>query len=218
MMNARSIPVILSLTYGLVACTSNNSSRQSYIEDLARPPKLQSERSKTATVTGDREINTSGARSEEPLGENVSMVESNPPSLRIKQPVNEAWQTVGLALQKLKAEKTVRNRKEGVYFVKYDADDLGDEDKGFFQTTIGDYFSNSYEVGLYKIVIKAQQSETEVFIEEAPDSVDRIRNYDGYDPGKPASPEVVLKNLYMILHDTVLTESKDKKNSEGTDG
>lgn len=215
MMNARSIPVILSLTYGLVACTSNNSPRQSYIEDLARPPKLQSERSKTATVNGDREINTSSASSEEPLGENVSMVESNPPSLRIKQPVNEAWQTVGLALQKLKAEKTVRNRKEGVYFIKYDADDLGDEDKGFFQTTIGDYFSNRYEEGFYKIVIKEQQSETEVYIEEAPDSDDRIRNYDGYDPGKPASPEVVLKNLYKTLHDTVLTEPKDKKNSEG---
>lgn len=215
MMNARSIPVILSLTYGLVACTSNNSSRQSYIEDLARPPKLQSERSNIATVNGDREINTSSASSEEPLGENVSMVESNPPSLRIKQPVNEAWQTVGLALQKLKAEKTVRNRKEGVYFIKYDADDLGDEDKGFFQTTIGDYFSNRYEEGFYKIVIKGQQSETEVYIEEAPDPDDRIRNYDGYDPGKPASPEVVLKNLYSTLHDTVLTEQKDKKNSEG---
>jgi uncharacterized lipoprotein len=210
MMNARSIPVILSLTYGLVACTSNNSSRQSYIEDLSRPPKLQSERSNIATVNGDREINTSSASSEEPLGENVSMVESNPPSLRIKQPVNEAWQTVGLALQKLKAEKTVRNRKEGVYFIKYDADDLGDEDKGFFQTTIGDYFSNRYEEGFYKIVIKEQQSETEVYIEEAPDSDDRIRNYDGYDPGKPASPEVVLKNLYNTLHDTVLTEPKDK--------
>ncbi len=215
MINARSIPVILSLTYGLVACTSNNSSRQNYIEDLAQPPKLQSERSKTATVTGDREINTSSASSEKPLGENVSMVDSNPPSLRIKQPINEAWQTVGLALEKLKAEKTVRNRKEGVYFIKYDADDPGDEDKGFFQTTIGDYFSNRYEKGFYKIVIKEQQSETEVYIEEAPDSDDKSPNYDGYELGKPASPEVVLKNLYTTLHDTVLTEQKDKKNSEG---
>ena len=109
---------ILLLSLSVVACASEDS-RYRDTSMLERPPELVSVNQPGAGIADNSTIPKK--RDEPGLGSDVSMTTTTPPQLIIKQPFDDAWNTVGLALKQSDIEITDREHDKGLYYVSYDA-------------------------------------------------------------------------------------------------
>ncbi|MDH4450392.1 MAG: outer membrane protein assembly factor BamC [Rhodoferax sp.] len=77
-----------------------------------------------------------------------------PPTLQISEGFDRAWRRVGLALDRTGFTVEDRDRKQGIYFVRYQSDNAESAETGFF----GKLFGNSKkttEVAKYRIEVRS---------------------------------------------------------------
>ena len=113
----------LLLSLGLVSCGTSEDSRYRDTAMLERPPALAvSKQAGEPRITDNSTIPKK--RDETGLGSDVYMTTTTPPQLIIKQPFDDAWNTLGLALKQSEIEITDREHDKGLYYVTYDPEQL----------------------------------------------------------------------------------------------
>ncbi|MEY3289237.1 MAG: hypothetical protein RLZZ419_1479, partial [Pseudomonadota bacterium] len=128
----------------LVSCGGNDS-RYRDTQMLEQPPAL----ARSKPVAESRVIDNSKIskkRHELGLGEDVYMTTSTPPQLRIKQSLDDAWSTLGLALKQSSIEITDREHDKGLYYVLYDPE------KSFF--------GGKHNEAIYVLTVENEGAET----------------------------------------------------------
>jgi hypothetical protein len=209
----------LCLGYGLTACAVTHSPDDDAVERLAKPPRLVSEVPAFSTAAENSEAVTANKGAQELSVDQVFTLEGNPPVLRIKQPVKEAWYSLSLALLQLKLHIGDHNREQGFYFVDYDADHYVEENASALQNVLA-LFNDQYKEGRYKISIKEQGGDTEITVESVPDigTASESSESDDGDPEKVGGPEILLKDLYRVLRKDALEEApKERKSAKPND-
>ncbi|UOA09238.1 outer membrane protein assembly factor BamC [Methylobacter sp. S3L5C] len=128
----------------LVSCGGNDS-RYRDTQMLEHPPAITiSKPGAELRVIDNSKIPKK--RHEAGLGEDVYMTTSTPPQMRIKQSLDDAWSTLGLALKQSDIEITDREHDKGLYYVLYDPE------KSFF--------SGKHNEAIYVLTVESDGAET----------------------------------------------------------
>lgn len=128
----------------LVSCGGNDSRyRDTHL--LERPPTLTvSKHAGESRVIDNSKITKK--RHGKGLGEDVYLTTTTPPQLIIKQPFDDAWGTLGLALRQSELKITDREHDKGLYYVSYDPE------KSFF--------SRKHNDAIYVLTLENNGAET----------------------------------------------------------
>ncbi len=185
-MKNRFIVILLSLN--TLACQQNQLSSRHYDTDyLERPPMLA--RQPSAEIS-EKEVLP--AKHTFGLGDDVYLSETEPVTLRLKQPLEKAWRNVGLALQKLDAKITDYERDKARYYVNC-------QNKNLFS-----FLENiTKQDATCVLTLTSQAGETVVSISQQENSHNSVNeNKDGYQyDNAVADTEGFLTNLYHALRD-----------------
>jgi len=141
------IAKILLLSLGLVSCGTSEDSRYRDTAMLERPPALAvSKPSGEPHITDNSTIPKK--RDETGLGSDVYMTTTTPPQLRIKQPFDDAWNTLGLALKQSEIDITDREHDKGLYYVTYDSENS--------------FFGRKHNEAIYVLTVESDGAETKI--------------------------------------------------------
>jgi hypothetical protein len=209
------IPIILPIVSGLAACATDAPPRYRNVEDLAHPPKVQSEQGSVAPAEENDSEASSSENAKEPLGNKVYQVDSKPTTLRIKMPFKKGWYAVRLALKQLDADIISFDRDEGIYVLNYKPEGQDSGEGGLLQGLLSGVLNSKPESARYQILVKELASETEVTVTEAKRGKKEkyVYNPDGYQESDPvADPEVLFNNLYKVLQEEVVMKPADDGN------
>jgi hypothetical protein len=187
---------ILLLSLGLAACGTSGDSRYRDTAMLERPPAIAVHNQKGQ----DLEIDNSAIpkkRDEPGLGADVYMSDAAPLQLRIKQPFDNAWNTLGLALKQSDIKITDRERDKGLYYVVYRPDNS--------------FFSNKYNEAIYLLLVEKDGAETKITAalgSAAEQSSSRNRGLvNDNSQDQPADgAEKLLQSLYETIRDDLKEE------------
>ncbi|MDD5320212.1 MAG: outer membrane protein assembly factor BamC [Methylococcales bacterium] len=190
----------LFLSVALVSCGTSEDSRYRDISMLERPPALAVNKEK-----GDLHItdnSTISKKREKPgLGSNVYMTTTTPPQLAIKQPFDDAWNTLGLALKQSEIEITDREHDKGLYYVTYDPDTS--------------FFSRKHNKAIYVLTVEKDGAETKITAalgstSEQSSAGSRDKHRDFVKDNSATQPadgaDKLLKSLYEIIRDDLKEE------------
>jgi uncharacterized lipoprotein len=137
----------LLLAVILVSCGTSEDSRYRDTGMLERPPALVvSKQAGESRITDNSTIPKK--RDEAGLGSDIYMTTATPPQLRIKQPFDDAWNTLGLALKQSEIEITDREHDKGLYYVSYDSG--------------GSFFSKKQNEAIYVLTVESDGAETKI--------------------------------------------------------
>lgn len=143
----QAIAKILLMTLGLVSCGTSEDSRYRDTAMLERPPVLDvSKQTDKPRVTDNSTIPKK--KDETGLGSDVYMTATTPPQLRIKQPFDDAWNTLGLALKQSEIKVTDREHDKGLYYVSYDPE--------------SSFFSRKQSEAIYVLTVEKDGAETKI--------------------------------------------------------
>ena len=121
----------LLLALLLVSCGANKDSRYRDMSELERPPNLSSATTttKTNTSTATKQQATETYAPDESriekkqgkagLDDAVYLTDSTPPQIKIKQPLDKAWNTVERGLKQSEMKITDHERDKAQYHVTY---------------------------------------------------------------------------------------------------
>ncbi len=107
----------------LVACGIGKDARYKDTEILERPPILPSSKQADDEACCDDAV-IPKKRYKKGLGDDVYLTKAEPPLLKIKQPFDVGWLSVGLALKQRDIRITDQERDKGLYYVAYHPDSL----------------------------------------------------------------------------------------------
>jgi len=179
----------------LVACSADNS-RYRDIRNLERPPTLA-----ITKQAGEDRLIDDGALDKKPrkkgLGEVVYLTEDSPPKLKIKQPVDQAWESLRLALKQSSIEVTDFEQDKGLYYVAY-------KTGGFFSKLASGSLSVRSEAN-YTLTLEEDGDET-IVTAKAIQHESTAASQDGYNETQPDASEELLQSVYDTLHDDLKAE------------
>ena len=191
----KNLSTLLLLAATAASCTSVENKYKS-TDMLERPPTLIG--IKPAEAQSD-DAETPPKEAKAGLGDEVTMIEANPPRLRINQGFAQAWSTITSVLKQENLEITDRNRDKGLFYVTYDADSYKPDDAGFFSSLLP---TNDYPEEGYILNLQGQGGGTEITAEVANKTASAAE-----DEATPADgAEKLLKTLYKTLRDKVKKE------------
>ncbi|MFZ2403761.1 MAG: outer membrane protein assembly factor BamC [Methylobacter sp.] len=142
----------LLLTGFLVSCGTVEDSRYRDTEALERPPTVTS----SSPTKEQRVADTSSIpKKKDSTGLGSDVYQNAPTQLTIKQPFDEAWNTLGRALKQSGVKVTDHERDKGLYYVTQDTEDR----TGFFAKATG--FLRD-DPSIYLLTVKQEGAETTV--------------------------------------------------------
>jgi len=135
------------------------------------------------------------------LGSNVYMATTTPPQLRIKQPFDDAWSTLGLALKQSEIEITDLEHDKGLYYVSYNAEDS--------------FFNRKLHEAIYVLTVENNGAETKITaalgnvaeqtsLGRRSEHRDLVKDNSATQPADGA--EKLLKSLYETIRDDLKEE------------
>lgn len=180
----------------LVACSTTENSKYRDIRNLERPPTLA-----ITKQAGEDRLIDDGALDKKPrkngLGEVVYLTEDSPPKLKIKQPVDRAWESLRLALKQSSIEVTDFEQDKGLYYVAY-------KTGGFFSKLASGSLSVRSEAN-YTLTLEEDGNET-IVTAKAIQHESTASSQDGYNETLPDASEELLQSVYDTLHDDLKPE------------
>ena len=189
----KNLPILLLFGATLVSCSTVEEKYQN-TEMLERPPTLiVDKQSQSPNVIEEN----APAEASPGLGDKVTMSETGPLRLTIKQPFDQAWNTVALALKQQEFAITDRNREKGQFYIVYKP--------GGFLSKLLDFSGTGHNEANYKLTLEDKDGETAVtvtLIEPDNTSV----GPDGYYDAPQDKSEALLQTLYNALHDDFKAE------------
>ena len=167
---------------------------------LERPPAIAADRQNGEPVVADNSA-IPKKRDEPGLGSDVYLTTTIPPQLKIKQPFDDAWHTLGLALKQSKIEITDREHDKGLYYVTYDPDTS--------------FFSRKHNEAIYVLTVEKDSAETKITAalgstseQSSAGSRDKHREFvkDNSATQPADGPEKLLQSLYETIRDDLKAE------------
>ena len=108
----------LLLAAALVSCGGGEDARYRSTEMLERPPILPVNKQAGDVDCCDDAV-IPKKRYKKGLGDDVYLTRSKPLQIKIKQPIDNAWPALGLALKQSEIRITDQERDKGLYYVAY---------------------------------------------------------------------------------------------------
>jgi uncharacterized lipoprotein len=208
------IAIILLLSLGVVSCGTATDNRYRDTAMLERPPKLAvSPQAREQSRTADDN------RAEKKLGvENEGaatiayMTTTTPPLLIIKQPYDQAWDTLGHALKQDTLKVTERKQDKGLYFVTYDLEAQSENESGFLDKTVS-LFQDKPKEEHYILTVRAKGEETQISaaVNNAPKQSEGSENKDDASAPPEDGPEKLLLSIYKTMSDKPQNDKEEKK-------
>jgi len=182
----------LVMTGFLVSCGTTEESRYRDTEALERPPTVTS----SSPTREQRVVDTSSIpKKKDRTGLGSDVYQSTRTQLTIKQPLDEAWSTLGRALKQSGIKITDYERDKGLYYVTQDASD----NEGFLAKATA-FLGRDPTV--YLLTVKSAGEETTVTATVANASEqDDAAAKDGAPGNTPESPEDLMQLLFNTLRD-----------------
>ena len=180
------------LVGSLASCADTQENRYRDTEALERPPTVTS----GSPTREQRVVDTSSIpkrKDSTGLGSDVYL--NGTSQLTIKQPLDDAWNTLGRALKQSGIKITDHERDKGLYYVTQDT-----EDRTGFLAKATAFFSD--DPTIYLLTVKQEGEETTVTATvanaaEQSSSADK----DGAPVAVAESPEELLQLLFKTLRD-----------------
>lgn len=204
------IVFLLAMSWLLLSCGMSEDSRYRDTSRLELPPALLDTKTvKTDTGGGDGAL--ADPKESKGLGDDVYLSAAKPVILKIKQPLDIAWNTVASALRQGDVDIKDRELDKGQYYVIFDPDQyVADSDTVFDR--FGSLFVNEYGQSIYILTLTADGDETLVTADKAQaseqsatdDSEDRTADAKSEDEEKPDGAEKLLLFLHKILRDELV--------------
>jgi uncharacterized lipoprotein len=190
----------LVLVVILTSCGTGQNSRYRDTAMLERPPVLpvvkqpeeQSEAEEIDNSVIPEKQDTAG------LGTDVYLTDTTPPRLKIKQPVDEAWETVGLALKQSDIKITDHEREKGFYYVSYHPKTFLEKAVSFLKDETAQQNDTTY-----LLTLEPDGPETTIIatVAGAAEQSAAIDNRDGDYDAPVEGAEALLQVLYETLRD-----------------
>jgi len=132
------------------------------------------------------------------LGDDVYLTETTPEKLKIKQPIDDAWYTLDLALKQSEIKINDHERDKGFYYVSYNS-------SSFF--SFSGKHSDEQNGATYLLTVKEDGAETEVTATIA-NATEQQTNADknGAQRATVEGAEDLLRQLYKTLRDDLKEE------------
>lgn len=143
-----------SLFIGILLLTTACSNRHATADntDLEKPPRLEIKvMPKAAVIEADVDNG---------LGDAVSLIDAK--RISLKQPFEQAWNTVETVLQFNQIEITDRNREKGEFFINYDPDNARRKNNDVIGDVAFFLFKDEYTEAPYKIIITESEQTVEI--------------------------------------------------------
>jgi hypothetical protein len=183
----------------LVACGGTDS-RYRDNAHLERPPTLVIQ--KTPGVTDQVDESSIPKKQDPGLGKAVYLTESTPAELRIKKPIDSAWNTLLQAIKLNDLKITDQERNKGHVYVAYDA-------SGFFKT-LGSWLKEEpeHKGPVYLLKVEEDDAETKVTAAMASSSEQSVAGSKAENTvEKPVdASQELLENLYKTIRDDLVEE------------
>jgi hypothetical protein len=183
----------------LVSCGTAENSRYRDTSLLERPPTLVIQKSpgEPYQTTDDSSI----PKKQEPgLGDAVSITESAPPQLKIRQSYDKAWTTLNQALKLNNIKITDHERNKGHIYVGYGS-------TGLFEK-VASFLKDEQKDPIYLLLLKEDGVETTVTATPTnpTDQTSSSGNPDSYDDKPSDDSEELLQALYKTIRDDSVDE------------
>ncbi len=186
----------LLLTGFLVACGTTEESRYRNTENLERPPTVTSSPSREQRTVD----NSSIPRKKDSTGLGSDVYMTAPAQLTLKQPFDDAWNTLAQALKQSDIKITDHERDKGLYYVTQDTD----TDTGSFLAKATSFLSDAPAV--YLLTVKQDGEVTTVTATVANATEQSSAANDGTPHPSSEGAEDVLQLLFKTLRDTLKEE------------
>lgn len=191
---AKSFSLVLLLVTFLVSCSAEDS-RYRDTQILERPPIVVVEKKAGESLQTDDSV-IPRKKYKSGLGDDVYMTETTPEKLKIKQPIDDAWYTLDLALKQSEIKITDHERDKGFYYVRYDP-------RGFFGKASS---LLSDDATIYLLTVKEDGAETEITATIANATEQSSSAKDGTPDLSAEGAEDLLEQLYKTLRDDLKEE------------
>lgn len=195
-MRAIVTPFFLGLL--LVACAGDDPRYRS-TELLERPPILAPVKSNEAPVVLEDDSIVPKKKHKKGLEDDVYLKSSNPPVIHIKQPFDEAWNTINQALTQSEIKITDSVREKGLYFVSYNP--------GTLLGAVSSLLKTEPKQVIYVLTVEDAGQETRVSVKKASEgeqsSTLETSRMDGTEEDDDS--EALLYQLLETLRDDLLT-------------
>lgn len=195
-MKKHNAAVVLIFSFLVVAC-SNGSSRYRDTAMLERPPTLALQQN---TQNGNSIIDDSiEPKKKRPgLNSSVTLLEEDTKRVLIKQPITEAWRTLGMALKQSDIKITDYEKGKYNYYVNYHT-------QGVLTNII--YFLNEEESKtIYLLTLSSQGDDTLIQAQLANRNEQASHNTDGVVVKVNDDSDGLVDAIYHLLHDDIKTE------------
>jgi uncharacterized lipoprotein len=171
----------------LVSCGTAEESRYRDTEALERPPTVAS----SGPTKEQRVADTSSIpKKKDGTGLGSDVYQSTPTELMIKQPFDEAWNTLGRALKQSGIKITDYERNKGLYYVT--------------RETTGLFSFFSVDSTVYLLTVKQEGEETKVTATSASATEkNSAAAKDGAPEPATNSPEDLMQLLFKTLRDNL---------------
>jgi len=186
----------ITLITALAGCGSANDSRYRDTELLERPPTLPVSKQSGAIECCDDAV-VPKKKTKPGLGDDVSLVATKPIQLKIKQPVDTAWNTLGAALKQSEIKITDQERDQGFYYVAYRPASL-----------LGGWLEHVNKEVIYLLTVTADGVETNITaaLANITEQNSALAHFDSDDEEARSDAEDLLQRLYETLRDDLKEE------------
>jgi hypothetical protein len=185
---AKSFSLVLLLVTFLVSCSAEDS-RYRDTQILERPPAVAVDKKAGEPLAIDDSV-IPRKKYKAGLGSDVYMTESTPEKLKIKQPIDDAWYTLDLALKQSEIKITDHERDKGFYYVSYNPGTFF----GFLEKK-----HDERNGAIYLLTVKEDGAETEVTATIANATEQNSADENGAQRASVESAEDLLQQLYKTL-------------------
>lgn len=185
----------LLLTGFLVSCGTAEQSRYRDTEALERPPTLAA-----SPTREQRTVDTSSIpKRKDRHGLDTDVYLNTSSQLTLKQPFDDAWNTLGRGLKQSGMKITDHERDKGQYYVTQESDE---DNAGFFAKATS-FFSD--DSAIYLLTVKPEGEQTTVTVTLANATEQSSAAKDGTPPSSEGA-EDVLQRLFTTLRDKLEEE------------
>ena len=189
--------VILALSFLVLSCSSG-SSRYRDTAMLERPPTLAlQQNTQNTNVVIDDSIEPKKKRPG--LNSTVTLLgDVENKRVLIKQPITEAWRTLGMALKQSDIKITDYEKGKYNYYVNYHSQGV--------LTSVINFLNEEESKTIYLLTLSSQGDDTLIQAELASRNEQKSQNNDGVVIKSSDDSEGLIDAIYFLLHDDIKTE------------
>lgn len=180
----------------LASCGTAEQSRYRDTEALERPPIVVSSPSREQRT----EDTSSIPKRKDSTGLGSDVYLNGASQLTIRQPVDDAWNTLGRALKQSGIKVTDHEQDKGQYYVTQETDE---DNSGFFAKA-SSFFGD--DPAIYLLTVKSEGEQTTVTASLANATEQSSAAKDGTANPSAEGAEDLLQRLFKTLHDTLEEE------------